>query len=236
MSKQRHISRLAAPRTWPIARKGLKWITKPAPGTHTLELSLPLNVILRDILCIANTNRDVKLLLNSKQVLVNNQTIRDTRFSVGIFDSVALPTISKYYRILVNNKGVLRIEEITKQDANILPLKIRDKTLITGGKTQINFTNGWNLLLNGSKYKTGDVILFDLDKRKPGEHLQLDRGSIVYFFAGTHSGKTAKLVDFAEHGKLRKHKVAIIEEDKNKFETSLDNLIVLGKDKPVIKL
>lgn len=61
MSK--HLKRLFAPKTWDIKRRGIKFIAKPIPGAHKISMSLPLNVILRDILKYANTNKEVKLML-----------------------------------------------------------------------------------------------------------------------------------------------------------------------------
>jgi len=45
-----HLSTLAAPKSWPIKRKGIKWITRPKSGPHNLKSSLPLIVVLRDML------------------------------------------------------------------------------------------------------------------------------------------------------------------------------------------
>ncbi|MBW2977059.1 30S ribosomal protein S4e, partial [Candidatus Woesearchaeota archaeon] len=54
MSK--HLKRNFAPRNWKIKKKGMKFVTKPSPGPHKMNMSLPLNVIMRDILNCAKTN------------------------------------------------------------------------------------------------------------------------------------------------------------------------------------
>ena len=39
------MKRLTAPRSWPVKRKASHWITKPSPGAHAVEDSIPVNVV-----------------------------------------------------------------------------------------------------------------------------------------------------------------------------------------------
>ena len=55
---KKHLKRLRSPRAWTIPRKTDTWATKPAPGPHPMERSLPLGAILRDILGYAGTARE----------------------------------------------------------------------------------------------------------------------------------------------------------------------------------
>ena len=50
MGSSNHLKRLAMPRSWPLPRKTSIWVTRAAPGAHSLELCMPLNVVIRDIL------------------------------------------------------------------------------------------------------------------------------------------------------------------------------------------
>jgi len=67
---KRHLRRIAAPKTWPIPRKGTYWIAKPIPGPHKMELSMPLALWIRDYLKLGKTMREVKYILNEGKVLV----------------------------------------------------------------------------------------------------------------------------------------------------------------------
>ena len=60
MSKQRHISRLAAPRPWQVARKATKWIAKPVSGPRTKVEGIPLVVLLRDVVGMIENQRELK--------------------------------------------------------------------------------------------------------------------------------------------------------------------------------
>src|SRR3989344_6984637 len=102
---QNHLSRLAAPKSWPIKRKGIKWIARPRTGPHSLDNCITINVILKNILKHANTTREVKNILHDSKVLVNNTPIMDHKFAVGIMDIVSIPTIDQYYLVLLNKKN-----------------------------------------------------------------------------------------------------------------------------------
>ena len=52
-----HLKRIAAPRTWDIDRKTTKFIARPKPGQHTLQLGMPLAVLLKEILKKMKTNK-----------------------------------------------------------------------------------------------------------------------------------------------------------------------------------
>src|SRR3989344_2506025 len=103
---KRHLKRLTAPRTWQIKRKGIKFITRPLPGSHKLEASLPLIVILRDLLKIVKTTREANYLIKNKKVLVNGK-VMERRFGVGLMDILAIKEIDKRYRIILDRRGKL---------------------------------------------------------------------------------------------------------------------------------
>ena len=64
---------------------------------------------------------------------------------------------------------MIKAKEITKENAQDLILKIKGKTKIKGGKTQINTLNGFNIILTDSeakKYKLGDTIIYNTKENK----------------------------------------------------------------------
>ena len=63
---KRHLSRLTAPKSWPIKRKSTKWITRPHPGPHTLKNCMSLNIVLKNILKYAKTTKEVKKILDDE--------------------------------------------------------------------------------------------------------------------------------------------------------------------------
>ena len=59
MSKN-HLKIQKVPDTWPIKRKDTVFVTRPNPGAHNMNLSVPINVLLRNVLGKAKTTKEVK--------------------------------------------------------------------------------------------------------------------------------------------------------------------------------
>ena len=237
MARRQHISRLAAPRTWPIKKKGIKWITKPSPGPHKIELCMPLVMLLRDVLRLTHTTKESHVVLGRGTLLINGQRRTELKYPVGLFDVVSIPSLKKHYRVLLSKKGKLMLLPISESEAKLLPLKIRDKTMVPGGRLQLNFSNGWNMLIKKDTYTPRDVILFDLKAKKALKHIKMRPGVVAYVTSGRHVGQSALLVELKQSGKLRKVKLATLEASPTeRWETTADNIFPMGEKKSEIKL
>lgn len=227
-----HMKRMSAPRTWPIARKSReRWVAKPLPGAHKNELCISMSVAMREILKIANTTRDIKKIIHSGKVYVNGIRVRDSHFGVGLFDILFIEELGKAYRVVLTNKGLLHFVELKSDERNDLPLKVRTIQLLPGGKRQLSFTNGWNLLTD-KKFVTGNTIMFDLKSKKLGEEINLEAGSAVVLISGSHIGNLAKVTEIITEGKLKKSKIAVLKAGKEDWKAPLSCLFAVGKDKP----
>ena len=231
--KANHISRLAAPSTWKVMRKSIKWVAKTSPGPRKVETSIPLVVFLRDVEGMIENKRELKFLLNSKSILINGKRYNDTNFPVGLFDVISFPSIKKYYRAILNDKGKLIAKEITVKESNLLLLQIKNKQMIRGGKLQMTLSNGWNII-GQNKGKVSDSVLYDLSSNKIKEVISYKAGSKVYFTNGKRSGTIANFKDRKELGILKRDKLAILEIGKEIVESSMNNLMVIGEKKEAI--
>lgn len=226
MSK--HLKAYFAPRSWKIERKGKKYIAKPSPGTHKTEHSMPLSVILRDVLKYATTKREVRHILNKKNVLVDNVVRTDYRFPMGLFDVLSLKEIDENFRVVLDKKGKISIIKIGQEDSKIKPYKIIGKRKVKG-RVQLNFSGGKNILAEEDKYKVGDSVLLDLEKNgKVLEFLPLSKNMVVYLTGGKHIGQTGKVQEIM--GKRILYKA----EDGEEIETLKEYAFPIGKDKPLI--
>jgi len=236
MARKSHISRLAAPKTWPIKRKGIKWIAKPLPGAHSLESSMPLLIYLRDLLGVAKTSKEAKKILSKGLVKINGKIIREEKFPVGIFDVIEIPSMKKSWRVIINQRGKLDLIEISSEEANLLPVKIVSKKTLKKNKIQFNFSNGWNLLNDNKDFKVGDVLLLNLKDKSVGKHLKFKEGSLVFITGGKHTGHTATLKGIKELGTLRKKKIAILQAGEETWQSPVEQLFVIGEKKPEVTL
>jgi len=229
------LSRLAAPKAWPIKRKGIKWIARSIPGPHNLGMAMPLSVWLKEVLGLAGTTNSIKKILNAGEIKVNNKTAKEPNFPVGIFDVISIEKIGRHYRILVDKNGRLRLAEIPRSESRTITLKITSKQAIQNGKTQIAFNNGWTIITD-KKFAPGDCIMFDFETKKVKSHFKPEAGMLAYVISGEHANQIAELKSIKAEGVLRKKKLAVLLHDSEMFETSLDKIFIVGKEAPEISL
>ena len=121
MSK--HLKRYFAPKTWKIKRKGIKYVTKPSPGPHKTKMSLPINVILRDILNYADSNREVKFMLEKRNVMVDGIRRKDYRFPVGLLDVLSLNDVNEHFRVIFDKRGKIDLIKIGEKEKELKRIK-----------------------------------------------------------------------------------------------------------------
>ncbi|MEM2934479.1 MAG: 30S ribosomal protein S4e [Methanocellales archaeon] len=233
MSGKGHQKRISAPKSWPIEKKIQKFVTKPIPGPHSQEYSLPLMVILRDILKIGERAKEIKRILHEGQFLINGVVRKDHRFPVGIFDVVSLPAVDQHYRVLIDNKGKLCLRPT--QDRNLKLCKIKNKTIVKKAAVQLNLNDGWNLI-GTNEYKTGDSVVLSLPDRKIVQHLPRKPGSLAMIVGGTHSGEFARIKEVKILRSSKPNLVTLTTLDGKEFETIEEHVYIIGDEKPALDL
>lgn len=216
-----HLKRIVAPKTWPILRKTTKFISRPKPNGQALSLTLPVVVVMRDLLGLVETSAQARRILRTQEVKVNGNRVFDTDSAVGFMD--LLDIVGKKYRILINQNNVLTVIP-AKEDAIIQ--KIAGKTSVKG-KTQVNCASGFNFLVEKDSYKVGDSIA--IEAGKVTAHYAMAVGASVLLTGGSHIGKVG-VVESIE-GNVIKLKVG-----EEILETAKTHAYVVGKGKPAISL
>ena len=185
-----HMKRLTMPRSWPLPRKSTIWIQKPNPCGHTLEHCMPLGVVLRDVLGVAQTRREAKRIVHSKLVKVDGNLESDSGRGVGLMD--VLTVGDDNYRCILDTNGKLRYRPIPKKSASTKTCRVTGRSTIKGGKTQVHLHDGRNLLFDESPdYKTGDSLVISLPDQDIKAHHKFEEGSIAYLTGGSHIVETA---------------------------------------------
>ena len=134
---KRHLKRISAPKTWDIKRKANKFIARPFPSGHKLEHTVSISTLLKEMIKTAKTTKDIKYILNNKEVLINGKKVKEHRRPVGLMDVVELKEINESYRIILSEKGKLKAISIKGDEAKIKLCKIVDKTKIKKNKMQL---------------------------------------------------------------------------------------------------
>jgi small subunit ribosomal protein S4e len=190
-----HLKRLAMPRSWPLPRKTSVWVTRPTPGAHSLERGMPITLVIRDVLGLAQTAREVRFILHNELAQIDGRVVKDTRRSVGLMD--VLTVGDEHFRCVLDHNGRLQYRPISGDDAEWKVCRIEGKTTIKGGQTQLNLHDGRNIVVEDPQaYNTGDSLKLKLPEQKILEHIRFGEGTRCYLIGGAHVGSTAEVQDY----------------------------------------
>jgi small subunit ribosomal protein S4e len=223
-----------APSYWKVGKKTAHFTIAPSPGPHKKFECIPLGIIVRDILKIAETYREAKKIIKSGEVLVDGKPRKNHKYPVGLMDVISIPKIKKNYRVTVDSKG-LKLISISEKDANLKLCKINNKTKVKGDLTQLNCHDGRNILIKEDVYKTGDSLVVEVPSNKIVKHIKLIKGSLVLITKGKNAGKIVKVEDITTPAFKRPSKV-ICKENESRFEVLKEHVLVIGIDKPEIEI
>ena len=224
-----HLNRLNAPKTWKLKEiKSKKWITKSIPGPHSVKTSLPINILLKEVLNYANTTRETKNIVTNKKVLVNKKVVKTINYPVGMFDVIEFPEINECYRLILDKDRRFNVKKIKKEESNLRPCKVIGKKLQKKGKIQLGFDNGMSLITDDKTIKVGDTVVIELEKIKIVKHLKFSEGVLVMITEGKHIGNTGTIKEI-KSGVMGRKSVKV-NVDGVLIETSGDYAFVLDDE------
>jgi len=240
----KRLKRMKAPAFWPIPRKRDLWAAKPAPGPHRSGHSLPLLVVVRDILGLARTYREARIILAEQKVKVDGKPRTDLKFPVGIMDVVEIPEAGRRYRMLPSPE-VLSLHPVSTEEAGFKLCRIEGKKSLKGGLFQLNLHDGRTLIVGeesgeglypASSLKTFDVLKIALPEQQVLGYFSFNLGSYAIVVGGKNIGRHGKMVELSQERGLQP-KIVTIEDDKgNRFQTVLEYVFSLGEQERSISL
>src|SRR3989338_10319090 len=102
-----HLKSIAVPKTWKVKKKQSKYILRPNPGKKMMY-SMPLGIVLK-LLGHAKTAKEVSLILNTKNVLVDGTRRKDQKYPIGLMDVVSISELKEDYQIVLDTRGKLQM-------------------------------------------------------------------------------------------------------------------------------
>jgi small subunit ribosomal protein S4e len=226
------LKRISAPKFWKIVRKSKKYTVSPVPGPHKKEQCLPISIVLRDYIKVSETMKETRQILSKGIVKVNGITRKQHNFPLGLMDILELGHL--FYRIVPTKKGLVP-KEI--KDKNLRLCKVLDKKYIKGGKIQLNLTGGENFLIERPKdtFKTGDVIVFDIEKKNVKKVIKLDKGTLVLITGGKNMGELG-VVESIEVIKNPLPTLVNLKLGERSVKVPKDYVFAVGEKQPLIEL
>ena len=240
-----HLKRKPAPKLWPIHRKEAVWTVKPKSGPHSAARSLPLAIVVRDMLGFAKTGKEARTIISSGKILVNGKVRTEEKFLVGLMDVISVPENNKSYRVLPSGKGLF-LYSINSEDASSKVYRIEDKTLVKNGKLQLDLHDGSNYIVNETEsitpekvvYQTLDVLKLSIPKRELISYTKFAVGAYVIIIGGKNMGKVGKIDSIEEQADKKRRDLIVTVKDVNgnQLQTILDFVFVLGENQSSIAL
>jgi len=208
----------SAPKNWPIERKGNTYVVKPR---FSAREGVPVLVILRDMLKIAQDRSEVKRIIHLRQILVNERLVTDERNNLLFFDTINIIPSKEQYRLELSENGKFCLNKIKESEANKKIAKIINKKMLKGKKTQLNLSDGRNFL-SDIKCDINDSVEINLKEGKIEKCLPLKEKEKVVIFAGKHVGKKGKITSLNLEEKTAKVKI-----DEKEINILINQLMVV---------
>ncbi|MBI2172675.1 MAG: 30S ribosomal protein S4e [Candidatus Aenigmarchaeota archaeon] len=226
------LKRLKAPSFWPVERKNRKYIVPPVPGAHSVQNSMPLGVVLRDVLKCAKTMKEARYILNRGLVSIDGARKKDKNFGAGVMDVLKVGDDS--YRIIPGKAG-FRFQKVSGGEATFKLMRVRNKKTLRKGRTQINFHDGRNMIVSKDEFRTGDVVVFDFQKKEIKQKIKFEEGSTIVVMKGRSRGAVGK-IDGIKTTKGSKPNEVTVSIGSGSIVLPKDYVFVIGPDKPVITM
>jgi small subunit ribosomal protein S4e len=190
------MKRLTAPKSWAIPRKKTVWITGTNPGAHDKQTSISMMVVIRDMLHLCDTYAEGKKLLSSREICVDGRIVTEERFAIGLMDVVSIPKLNQNYRMMLDRKGKFRLVSLTEGKEKWKLCRIDGKTILSGGKVQLNLNDGRCLIVEKDTWKCGDVVKIELPSQKILDTYKLAKGNTAMILGGSHAGELGTIDEY----------------------------------------
>ncbi len=169
-SGPRQLKREPAPGFWPIRRKEMAWAPMTRPGPHRRDRSLPLVIVIREILGYARTAKEAIHIISTGRVKVDGVVRRDHRFPVGLMDVLQIEGSPQSFRVLPRPDLILQARE---------PRQKPGEEYAVGGAIQLGLPE--QKIVGHIPFQTGAIGLV-VDGRNQGHF-----GKIFSITPGTHA-------------------------------------------------
>jgi len=208
---------------WPVPRKGTKYL---AVALHEKKNSIPLVVVLRDILKFVKNKREILKLIRDKKISVNWKIIKEANYPIMLFDCISFPSIKKNYRAVFRNKKIA-FDEISEKHSERRNYRIIGKKMIGEKIIQLSLNGGRNLrCTKGETANVGEFVIFNLKENKVEKFVSLKKGSKIVVINGKHIGTHGEIENINEEGHNKIAEISSV--GREKIKVNIQNLFLIG--------
>ena len=211
-----YVKRETVSKTWPIPRKGTKYIVAPS---HNKQSGIPLLVVMRDVLKLVDKRKELKQVLLEGKILVNNKIVKEENYSLALFDTISIQIMKAYYRVELSSNGKIHLHEIKESDANHKISKVTGKKILKKNLIQLNLDDGRNLI-SKEKINVSDSVLINFKDKKIDQVIPIKEKAKIVVIGGKHLGKSGIVEKISD-------KEVVIKSDEKELNISKSEVIAV---------
>jgi len=228
------LKRQMAPMFWGINRKEKRFVITVRPGSHAKNNSIPTAVLLRDILKKVKTLREAKSSIYGGKVKVDSVTQKSLHHSIGLMDTIELEGTTDMYRLVPKDGRILVPIKINATEKSKKLVKVKSKTTIKSGKTQIGFHDGRSIITD-TNVNVDDTCLLQIPEQKILETIKFEKNSQVVITKGINAGHIGPINEIKQGTFTLPKRIRLLIDDKA-VEIPANITMVVGKEKPLIQI
>lgn len=198
-------------------------------------------MVIREILGLAKTAREAIHIINTGTVKVDGAIRRDHRFPVGLMDVLQIEGAAETFRVLPKPNTGLTPTPIEQKEAGFKLCKIVGKKNIPGGRIQLNFHDGRNMLIEArdprqktsEDYAVGGAIQLGIPGQKIMAQVPFQAGALGLVVDGRNQGLVGRIESITPGTHARDRSVRI-ETAGGSFETPAAYVIPVGTTVPLV--
>ena len=207
-----------------VNKKEKTWIVKTRAGPHKEELAVPLAIILRDYLHLAENLSEAKKILSRGEVKVNGVIRKEHQYGAGLFDLIEIEKQKLSHRIVLDQNGRLKLKELPKKSSEKM-CRVEHKHVTAKG-AQLTTNDG--RVIFGTEAKVGDSLKLRLPEGKVEKVLPLKAGAQIYVMKGIHCAEKGTVKELVPATQTREKLVKFMKNGKE-YETVARNAFVIGE-------
>ena len=210
-----------SPTFWKIERKNKRFVTKTSPGPHNSKFSIPLTVLIRDILKLTKTYSETKIVIREGGIKIDGRIKKDPSNSI--------------YR-LVPSKQFLTPIIISEKEKTSKLCKIMNKKTLDKDNFQYSLHDGRTIKLNSStNIPVGSTLKIELPSQKVEKIIEMKPNNLVVLTGGQNKGLIGMIKDIKPSSYSRT-KMLDIDVNNNLIEVKANLVMVVGEKKTELNI
>jgi small subunit ribosomal protein S4e len=232
----RHMKRQQSPTFWSLHRKESVWATKTSSGPHNFATSMPVSVVLRDMLFYATTGREAKMIVKQGKIKIDGKPRLNERFPIGLMDIITISDAGENFRLLPTKGGKLTLHSIKGDEINFKLCRIIGKTTLRNNVVQLQLHDGRTINISKEKrYNVNDVLKVKVPSQEIVEHIAFKDQLPIIIIGGRSQGETGIIIGLGDEPGWKKTATVRTKEGTD-IRTLTKYVFPIGTSQPLISL